>query len=190
MTTTDAPASISTADFGALVSKGTPLCVLDVRTPAEFAECHVQGAKLAPLDVLDPKKAADALSPAPGAPIYLLCKGGSRAAKAAEQFRAAGFTNVCVVTGGTDACVTAGLAVERGAKAGIPLDGQVRITLGVLILTFWLLARYVHPGFTYLVLFMAAGLIFSGISGFCGMAMLLGKAPWNQNRDTDPCRIC
>ena len=164
--------------------------MLDVRTPAEFAECHVQGAKLAPLDVLDPKKAADALKPAPGASIYLLCKGGGRATKAAEQFLAAGIQNVTVVTGGTDACVAAGVAVARGGKAGIPLDGQVRIAIGTFVLAFWLLARFVHPNFTYLVLFMAAGLIFSGVSGFCGMAILLGKAPWNQSADADSCRVC
>ena len=177
-------------EFSALLSKGTAPSLLDVRTPAEFAACHVQGAKLAPLGVLDPQKAAGALMPAPGVPIYLLCKSGGRATKAAEQFIAAGVPNVCVVTGGTDACVAAGLPVTRGGKAGIPLDGQVRIATGALVLVFWLLARYAHPGFTWLVLFMAAGLIFSGISGFCGMASLLGKAPWNQSRDADSCRVC
>ena len=188
--TTSPPTFISVREFGALFSKDTPPCALDVRTPAEFAGCHVQGAKLAPLDMLDPRKAADALKPAPGTPIYLLCKSGGRATKAAEQFIAAGIPNVAVVTGGTDACVAAGVPVTRGGKAGIPLDGQIRIATGSLILLFWLLARYVHPGFTYLVLFMAAGLIFSGVSGFCGMAILLGKAPWNQNRDADSCRVC
>lgn len=190
MITATAPATVSAADFSALLSKGTPISVLDVRTPAEFSECHVEGAKLAPLDVLDPKKAANALKPEAGAPIYLLCKGGTRAAKAAEKFIAAGIPNVCVVTGGTDACVTAGLPVARGAKAGMPIEAQVRLFAGGLILAFWLLARFVHPGFTYLVLFMAAGLIFSAVSGICGMGILLGKAPWNQSKDADSCRVC
>ena len=184
------PATITATELGALLSKGTPPCVLDVRTPAEFAECHVQGAKLAPLDALDPKKAADALKPADGTPIYLLCKSGTRSAKAAEQFIAAGIPNVCVVTGGTEACVAAGLPVARGGKATIPLDGQVRIAIGVLILLFMLLARYVHYTFGYLIPAMAVALIVSGLTGFCGMALLLGKAPWNQNRDTDSCRVC
>lgn len=184
------PATITAAELGALLSKGSSPCVLDVRTPAEFAECHVQGAKLAPLDALDPKKAADALKPETGAPIYLLCKSGTRATKAAEQFIAAGIQNVSVVTGGTEACVTAGLPVARGGKATIPLDGQIRIAIGGLILLFWLLARYVHYTFGYLTLAMAAALIVSGLTGFCGMAVLLGKAPWNQNKDTDSCRVC
>ena len=163
--------------------------MLDVRTPAEFAECHVQCAKLAPLDALDPKKAADALKPAPGTPIYLLCKSGGRATKAAEQFIAAGIPNVTVVTGGTDACVAANVPVARGAKAVIPLDGQVRIAIGTLILLFILLARYVHPYFGYLIPMMAVALIVSGLTGFCGMAILLGKAPWNQSKGADSCRV-
>jgi len=184
------PVTISAAELGTLLSKSPAPCVLDVRTPAEFAECHVAGAKLAPLDALDPKKAADALKPADGTPIYLLCKGGTRATKAAGQFIAAGIANVCVVTGGTEACVAAGLPVERGGKATIPLDGQVRIAIGVLILLFWLLGRYVHYTLAYLILAMAVALIISGVTGFCGMALLLGKAPWNQNKDADSCRVC
>jgi rhodanese-related sulfurtransferase len=187
---TTAPAFISVTEFGALLAKGDPLCLLDVRTSAEFAECHVRGARLAPLDALDPKKAADALKPVAGSPIYLLCKSGGRATKAAGQFIAAGITNVCVVTGGTEACIATSLPVERGEKAGIPLDGQVRIAIGTFIVLLWLLARYVHPLFGWLILAMAAALIVSGITGFCGMAILLGKAPWNQNRGTDSCRVC
>ena len=183
------PATISTADFAAIVAKGAA-CVLDVRTPAEFAECHVTVAKLAPLDALDPKQAAGALKPEPGTPIYLLCKSGGRATKAAEQFIAAGIPNVCVVTGGTEACIAASVPVARGGKATIPLDGQVRIASGTFIILLWLLARYVHYTFGYLILAMAVALIVSGITGFCGMALLLGKAPWNQNRDTDSCRVC
>jgi hypothetical protein len=37
---------------------------------------------------------------------------------------------------------------------------------------------------------MAVALIVSGLTGFCGMALLLGKAPWNQNKDTGSCRVC
>ena len=190
MSTTAAPATITTAEFAALLAKGTPVAVLDVRTPAEFAECHVACAKLAPLDALDPRKAADALQPAPGTPIYLLCKSGGRATKAAEQFIAAGIPGVTVVTGGTDACVAANVPVTRGAKAVLPLDGQVRIAIGVCLLLFTLLARTVHHTFGYLIPLMAIALIVSGLTGFCGMALLLGKAPWNQNKDTGSCRVC
>jgi rhodanese-related sulfurtransferase len=181
--------TITVTEFANLLKSNQAPYIVDVRTPAEFAECHVTGAKLAPIDSLDPRKIADDLKPAEGSQIYLLCKSGGRATRAAEQFRASGIQNVSVVTGGTTACVEAGVPVTRsGGKAGIPLDGQVRIALGVMILICWFGARWV-PGIGYLVPLLAAGFIFSGITGFCGMAIILGKAPWNQNRDAESSRI-
>ncbi|MFH0001760.1 thiosulfate sulfurtransferase YgaP, partial [Pseudomonas aeruginosa] len=38
----------------------------------------------------------------------------------------------------------------------------------------------VNSGFFLLSGFVGAGLLFAGISGFCGMARLLDKMPWNQ----------
>ena len=180
--------TISAAEFAKKLAIGEARHVVDVRTPAEFTACHVSGAKLAPLDALDPRKIADALKAGSDAQIFLLCKGGTRAGKAAEQFRAAGIANTCVVEGGTDACVAANVPVERG-KTGIPLDGQVRIVIGAMIVLFWLLA-HVHPSFGYLLPLMAVALIISGVTGFCGMAILLGKAPWNQSNDDATCRVC
>ena len=80
--------------------------------------------------------------------------------------------------------------VEHGARSVIALDGQVRIAIGVFILLFTLLARYVHYSFAYLIPLMAVALIVSGLTGFCGMAILLGRSPWNQSRDADSCRVC
>lgn len=58
-----------------------------------------------------------------------------------------------------------------------------------MIIMFWLLAWKVHPGFGYLLPAMAAALIVSGLTGFCGMAILLEMAPWNQSRASDACRV-
>ncbi|MEI7929662.1 MAG: YgaP-like transmembrane domain [Verrucomicrobiales bacterium] len=66
----------------------------------------------------------------------------------------------------------------------------MRIAIGALILLFMLLARTVHYGIGYLIPAMALALIVSGLTGFCGMAILLGKAPWNQNKDTGSSRVC
>ncbi len=179
------PETITAAKLADLLKQPTAPHLVDVRTPAEFEDCHVASAKLAPLDTLDPRKVADANQPA-DATIYLLCKSGGRASQAAEKFRAAGIANVSVVEGGTDACIAAGLPVLRGKKS-IPLDGQVRIGIGSFILLLSLLARYVSPVFGYLILAMAGALIWSGITGFCGMAMLLAKAPWNQRTGGESC---
>ena len=180
--------TISAADFGQLITSGKAPHIVDVRTPVEFVAVHVEGASLAPLDELDPRKIIDALKPGETDTIYLLCKGGTRASKAAEKFRAAGSERVCVVEGGTDACVAAGLPVHRG-KVVIPLDGQVRIAIGGIILLGWLGAWWV-PVLAYIVPFRGLGLVFSGASGFCGMAILMAKAPWNKDHGISCCRVC
>lgn len=170
--------TISAADFGLLIQDRKAPHVVDVRTPAEFAAVHVESARLCPLDDLDPTKVAADLNLQADHTIYILCKSGMRAGKAAEKFRAKGIANVCVVEGGTDACVAAGLAVSGGGKPGIPLDRQVRIAIGSVVLGAWVLSHWI-PLVRFLIPFAGAGLIFSGVTGFCGLAMILAKAPWN-----------
>jgi hypothetical protein len=43
-----------------------------------------------------------------------------------------------------------------------------------------LLGWLVAPGFFALAGLVGAGLVFAGISGFCGMARLLARLPWNR----------
>ena len=180
--------TISASDFGQLIASGKSLHIVDVRTPVEYAAVHVEGESLAPLDDLDPLKIIAAWKPSDTDAIYLLCKGGTRAGKAAEKFRAAGNERACVVEGGTDACVAAGLPVHRG-KVVLPLDGQVRIAIGAIILLGWVGAWWI-PLLAYIVPFMGLGLIFSGASGFCGLAILMAKAPWNKDHGVSCCRVC
>jgi len=153
-----------------------PLPLVDVRMPTEYREIHADGATLAPLDALDPKALAQTLS----RPIYLICRSGQRATKAAEQFVAAGISEVVVVEGGTAAWEKAGLPVVRGKKA-VSLERQVRIAAGTLVLAGVALGWRVHPGFFGLSAFVGAGLVFAGVTDWCGMGMLLSKMPWNRS---------
>jgi rhodanese-related sulfurtransferase len=100
--------TISATDFTQLVKAGTAPHVIDVRRPDEFAEVHVKSARLFPLDELQPAKVVQTIAAPATEPIYILCKSGMRAGKAADKFRSAGITNICVVEGGTEACVAAG----------------------------------------------------------------------------------
>jgi hypothetical protein len=70
--------------------------------------------------------------------------------------------------------------VTRGAAGVISLERQVRIAAGSLVLTGVLLAYFVHPGFIALSAFVGAGLVFAGVTDWCGMGLLLAKLPWNQ----------
>ena len=61
--------------------------VIDVRTPVEFAEVHVPQARSLPLDELKP----GSLPLPKDQPVYLLCRSGQRATKAAEKLAQEGF---------------------------------------------------------------------------------------------------
>lgn len=160
-----------------LARREKPLPLIDVRMPTEYREIHAEGATLIPLDRLDPKEIVQ--DPAHGCrPIYLICKTSVRATKAAEQFLAAGITEVIVVTGGMNEWEKAGLPVVRGKKA-VSLDRQVRIAAGSLVLAGVALGWFVHPYLVGLSAFIGAGLVFAGITDWCGMGMLLSKMPWN-----------
>jgi len=162
--------------------------LIDVRTPVEFRELHTSVARNVPLDRLDPMTVMQARNGNREVPLYLICRSGGRGRQACEKFLAGGFTNVVNVEGGTLACVEAGLPVVRGKKA-ISLERQVRIAAGLLVLLGALLGWLVHPAFVGLSAFVGAGLVFAGITGTCGMGMMLARMPWNQVQDA-PARLC
>jgi rhodanese-related sulfurtransferase len=154
--------------------------VIDVRTPAEFAEVHAEGARLVPLDQVDPKAIMAARNGAAAEPLYVICKHGGRAAKACERFEAAGFGNVFSIEGGTAAWEQAGLPVVRGTSRVISLERQVRIGAGALVLMGVVLGWLVHSVFYGLAAFVGAGLVFAGVTDWCGMGMVLARMPWNR----------
>jgi rhodanese-related sulfurtransferase len=154
------------------------LPVIDVRTPVEFAEVHVSSARNIPLDELKP----GSLQLQKDQPVYLLCRSGQRATKAAEQLVKEGFLQPVVIEGGTLAWIDAGLPVTRSAVKVISLERQVRITAGAIVFTGVLLAQFVDARFIWLSGFIGAGLVFAGITDFCGMGLLLAKMPWNKRR--------
>ena len=150
--------------------------VIDVRTPMEFAEVHVPQAQNIPLDELKP----GSLQYPKDQPLYLICRTGQRAAKAAEKFASEGFSQAIVIEGGTLAWIEAKLPVTRSAVKIISLERQVRIAAGALVLLGVLLGWFVHRAFFGLPAFVGAGLMFAGITDFCGMGLLLAKMPWNK----------
>lgn len=167
-----------------LLSRGEPVEVIDVRTPAEFREVHLAQAKNIPLDRLDPRELMKSRNGRRDAPLYFLCRTGNRAQIACKKFLAAGFETVAIVEGGMAACEEAGLPVLRGKKT-ISLERQVRIAAGGLVVLGAVLSATVHPAWALLSAFVGAGLVFAGVTDTCGMAMLLAKMPWNQVSDKE-----
>lgn len=172
-------ATVSPQAVEDLLRAGRTIELIDVRTPAEFGELHLTCARNEPLERLDPAKVMAARTGDPDEPLYVICRSGKRGEQACQKFLAAGFENVINVDGGTLACADAGLAVVRGKKA-MPLERQVRIVAGLLVLAGAVLAVVVHPWCIGLSGFVGAGLVFAGITDTCPMAMLIAKMPWNQ----------
>lgn len=173
------PTVVSPQDLHRLRESGVSCELLDVRTPPEHAAAHVADVKLVPLDELNPAtylaRRAD-----PTAPLYVFCQAGGRAKKAIEKFRAAGFGGCVLVEGGTQAWIDAGLPVERGASRMLPLMRQVQIVIGVVSGVGAALALGVDTRFAILPLIAGSGVLIAGFTGWCGLAELLSKMPWNR----------
>lgn len=159
--------------------------LIDVRTPVEYAEIHVEGARLVPLDTLDPHTLSAESTVRNGEPLYVICRTGSRAAKAYEKLQAAGVENIFSIEGGTLAWARAGLPVVRGRKV-ISLERQVRIAAGLLVVLGVVLGWLVNPWFLALSAFVGAGLAFAGLTDTCGMGLMLAKMPWNRVQQCGP----
>ena len=171
--------TIAPRQLEALRKVGKHIDLVDVRTPAEYQEVHVEYARNIPLDALDPRAIMQGRNGSCDEPLFIICRSGARGKQACEKFIAAGHCNVVNVEGGTLACEAAGLPLVRGKKT-ISLERQVRIAIGFLVLTGAVLGWTVHPAFIALSAVCGAGLIFAGITDRCPLAMTIARMPWNR----------
>ena len=88
------------------------LVVLDVRTPEEFAEGHLEDAVM--LDFYEADFAEQLAELDPDAPYLLYCRSGNRSGQTADLMRELGFTDVADVDGGIVAWAEAGLPIVAG----------------------------------------------------------------------------
>ncbi len=153
--------------------------LLDVRTPAEFEEVHVQGAINHPLTDLNSEYVRNLM--AGKRTCVLICRSGGRARQAAEKLAASGLPNLQIMFGGMQAWESEGLQVIRGRKT-ISLERQVRIAAGSLVFIGSVLGYLVSPAWIALSAFVGAGLVFAGVTDTCGMAMVLARMPWNTRK--------
>jgi len=161
-----------------LRKSGQPVELIDVRSPAEYSECHATPARNVPLDSLDPHAIMESRIGSRETPLYIICQSGNRSQKACEKFDAIDHTQTVNVEGGTHAWQEAGLPVVRGKKI-VSLERQVRIATGTLVLIGAVLGWIIHPAFFGISAFVGAGLVFSGITDSCALGLILAKMPWN-----------
>ncbi len=164
--------SLSPAHAHAAIAKGARL--IDVRGADEYAREHIPGAINLPLDRL-----ADL--PRDGHTLVFHCKSGMRTtANAPRLIDAIAGTPAFILEGGIDGWRAAGYPTRQDRSQPLEIMRQVQIAAGSLVLIGVLLGLLVAPGFFGLSAFVGAGLVFAGLSGWCGMANLLKIMPWNR----------
>jgi rhodanese-related sulfurtransferase len=171
----DAP-TVAPRELQALRQQAPRPLVLDVRSAIEFEGERIEGAHLVPLDELESR-----LNEVPDqAEVAVVCRTGVRATIAAELLAREG-RRPRVLEGGMIAWRRARLPVREGRKR-LPVDRQVQLIAGSMVLTGVALGALVNPWFLAIAAFFGAGLTFAGATGTCGLALLLLKMPWNRPR--------
>ncbi|SFH82111.1 rhodanese family protein [Bradyrhizobium sp. Gha] len=175
--------TINPTDAHRLLDKGATL--IDIREADEHAREKIPGARNLPLSKLD-----EADVTAHQRPIIFHCKSGARtqanAPRLAAKLDADG--EAFLVGGGLDAWRRAGLPVVTDRRQPIELQRQVQIGAGSLVFAGTLLGLLVSPWFFAVPAFVGAGLMTAGLTGFCGMARILMRAPWNREVYGAPAR--
>ena len=103
--------NLSVDEFSAKAAE-TGVITLDVRTPGEFAEGHIEGARLIDFQSGNFENEIAALDKNATYAVY--CRSGNRSGQAVKVMQEAGFTNVFNMNGG----------VIDWSNAGLPLVGN------------------------------------------------------------------
>lgn len=67
-----------------------------------------------------------------------------------------------------------------GRASGLSVLRQAQLVAGTMALAGFVLGTLVSPWWHALSGIVGLGLIHAGLSGTCGMALLLGRMPWNR----------
>lgn len=166
--------NISAKEAQKLVEESEAILV-DVRPTDEFKQEHIDCAISVPSDVIAEKLP----KLAKGKKIILQCNKGGRATRTCElEGDKFPDNEVINLEGGIQGWKDAGLPVigDNAGGAGISIFRQVQMIAGALILLFILLDLEIISAI------IGVALLFAGASGWCGLAMLLAKMPWNSKR--------
>jgi len=176
--------SLNTIDVKTLQTRladGTAV-LIDIRDQNEYAREHIVGSRLVPADTLDAHE-FDADS---GKLLVFCCQSGMRTVANAARILNRAPGEVCMLDGGLEAWKRAGLPYHEDRSQPLPIMRQVQIAAGTLVLLGVVLGFLVAPAWFGLSGFVGAGLLFAGLTGFCGMANLLALMPWNKPRPSNP----
>jgi rhodanese-related sulfurtransferase len=172
------------ADVKAMLRDGKAR-LIDVREPDEHRRERIDGATLIPggsitVDQISAGGSGGAGGGSDGVVSILHCRSGRRSLEAAQKLARAGHAGAASMKGGIEAWKAAGLPTTVDAKAPMPIMQQTQVVIGACVLASVLAGVFWNPWALIVAGFMACGLLFAGLSGTCGLAVVLAKMPWNK----------
>jgi rhodanese-related sulfurtransferase len=170
--------TITPAEAGRRVDAGSAI-VIDIREPMEHAREAIPGARLHSQSAFNPA-ALSAMADANAPALIFHCQSGKRTSDNVDRLHACTVPEAYIMEGGGVGRTAAPPPPPTPRTKPIELQRQVQITAGLLVLTGLLLSWYLSPLFLGLSGFIGAALVFAGVSGWCGMARVLGAMPWNR----------
>jgi len=167
--------TITAADLKKYLDQDSML-LIDVREPAEHRTESIDNACLIPLAEISLEKI-----PSKSRPIVIHCRSGKRSSEACKKLLAQDPTlDLYSLEGGIIAWKEAGFNIKQSGSNILPLDRQTQFAAGILAFSGVILGTFVNQGFYLLPGFVGLGLMLAGLTGWCGMAKLLARAPWNR----------
>jgi rhodanese-related sulfurtransferase len=154
-------------------------CIIDVRNRDEFTSGS-EAAVCWPVSEINSESVGTFVREqnlSPDKKIVLLCARGMRAQQAAEKLQSLIPNPIMVVEGGRAALA----ATASGVKRQLSIERQVRIAAGALVFVGALASVFVHPAAVWLCAFVGGGLVFAGVTDWCGLGLLMMKMPWNKS---------
>jgi rhodanese-related sulfurtransferase len=151
--------------------------LIDVRELAEYQESKIDQAHLIPLGEIS----INSLPDFKNKKLVLHCRSGKRSASACQKLLGEDSNlEIYNLEGGISAWSAEGCEIENSGKFFLPLDRQVQLTIGLGVFVGSILGYLLNPSFFLLSGFFGVGLMFAGLSGYCGLAILMAKMPWNK----------
>lgn len=153
--------------------------LIDVREAIEYKTCSIPGSINLPLSLVTANQ--EHFKETKGKKIVFHCKSGKRSMMACNKLLHEGINfDIWNLEGGIDAWKKKNLVTIYQSKI-MPIERQVQIFISALILSGLSLNCFLDSSlYLTLPLIAGLGLLNSGITGWCGLAKLIAKMPWNK----------
>ncbi len=148
---------------------------IDIRSADEFSNMSITDSLLAPLSVISLQNLKSHVDN--DKEVIFLCRSGNRVLNASSILETL-IPDAYILEGGIEAWEKENLPLRKKINSTIPLERQILISAGSMV-TIGVIGSLFWPPALFLAGFVGAGLVFAGISGFCGLGILLSKMPWN-----------